>query len=405
MAYDSSNVFNQQVRPAQSRGIPSNEAYLRMLQQAGQNQQHISEESGANAAASERAIGDINAGAVTGAVQGLDNGMQMAQRHEKAKQDALMSEENLAGQKNQNQLAGINLQNAQADQAYLSEEVQPGMTRRQQQADQKSRMNEAQIAQLEQGKYATQTDAQGNVYRVNPQAGTMERIGHVSVKDPKANLNDSLTPGQKKLDTDFAQEYSSYYAQGGKATVDKNLTKLENIKKRLETEPGISGGASNSLPDGVQAYVNPKAIEVQDAITDVVQQTVKQLFPGAISDKETERVVKAAYNPRLKQEENAKRVGAIINELKNKAMAKEAAGQHFQQHGTLQGFNAIGSMPPAESYAGNNPPPPVPPPPHPGMVTIQAPDGTTMNVPVMSVPKYVQKGGKVVGGEQQANAH
>jgi len=56
------------------------------------------------------------------------------------------------------------------------------------------------------------------------------------------------------------------------------------------------------------------------------------------TEKEGERLIARAYNPRLSEKENVKRVRRLIDQIKSAAKAKGDAADYFEKNGTLAGY-------------------------------------------------------------------
>lgn len=148
----------------------------------------------------------------------------------------------------------------------------------------------------------------------------------------------SATPAQKEVDKAFGKEYADYYAGGGRATIDKNLQALEGAAGKLKSGEVSTGGFVGILPDFAADIVAPQRAAVRDDIQSAIQGTLKQVLGAQFTEKEGDRIFSRAFNPRLSNEENAKRAQREIDALKAMARDKEAAAQYFERNGTLVGF-------------------------------------------------------------------
>jgi len=77
---------------------------------------------------------------------------------------------------------------------------------------------------------------------------------------------------------------------------------------------------------------------VYDQVTEVVQRNLKLILGGQFSEKEGERLIARAYNPALGQEENARRVKALMTQIKSANEAQAQMAEYFGREGTLKGF-------------------------------------------------------------------
>ena len=156
--------------------------------------------------------------------------------------------------------------------------------------------------------------------------------------DDGAGLN--LTVGEKKVDENYATQYFEYINKS--ADVDKQIDQLGLALNTLQTtkDGSISGKRVAALDAaGKLAYVDPEAQAVYDQVTEVVQRNLKLILGGQFSEKEGERLIARAYNPALGQEENARRVKALMTQIKSANEAQGQMARYFGREGTLKGFN------------------------------------------------------------------
>lgn len=165
-----------------------------------------------------------------------------------------------------------------------------------------------------------------------------------------------LTKGQEALDRKFGQEYAEYTAGGGYADVQKQLNQLGEVYKALGTykpdpadpskqiyEPGesnLTGSLIGRTPDVMLSMTEAgsRAIAARDTIEEVVQRNLRLILGAQFTEKEGERLIARAYNPKLGEEENKKRVGRLIKQIQTAAEQKQRASEYFEQNGTLKGF-------------------------------------------------------------------
>jgi hypothetical protein len=150
----------------------------------------------------------------------------------------------------------------------------------------------------------------------------------------------SLTPGQRAVDTKFADDYVQWQAVGGFADVQKNLSQLQDVQRRLESgEESLTGTAIGNTPRNILAATNPAALNTLEAVEEVVQRNLRLILGAQFTEKEGERLIARAYNPRLPESDNAVRVGRLMRSLEDAAKAKDSAAQYFAERGTLAGWN------------------------------------------------------------------
>lgn len=164
------------------------------------------------------------------------------------------------------------------------------------------------------------------------------------LRNPPASTNVNVntggnTKGWEAIDKNFATEvYVPWRVQGGSADSGKLIAQLGQASGALASGAELTGPATGMIPDIVQAWVNPEAIAVRERVEEVVQRNLREVLGAQFTEKEGVRLIARAYNPRLEEGENKRRVDALIRQMQAAANAKNAAVAYFSQHGTLRGF-------------------------------------------------------------------
>ena len=70
----------------------------------------------------------------------------------------------------------------------------------------------------------------------------------------------------------------------------------------------------------------------------MVQRNLRIILGAQFTEEEGKRLIKRAYNPRLEESQNIKRLDRLINSMKKAREAQMAANKHFQEKGTLKGY-------------------------------------------------------------------
>jgi len=168
--------------------------------------------------------------------------------------------------------------------------------------------------------------------------------GSAAAKALKTELKkQSLTVAQKKVDTEFAKEYTALIAGGGLADVQKNLAQLDEVVTALERgSDDLTGPFIGALPDWLKASFLPKATAIQDAVEEVVQRNLRLILGAQFTEREGMRLIARAYNPRLEEAENVKRIRRLRDAIEAAARAKFAAAKYYEEWGTLVDYK--GSM-------------------------------------------------------------
>jgi len=147
--------------------------------------------------------------------------------------------------------------------------------------------------------------------------------------------------GQEQTDKEFAKTYTEYRAQGGSADLDKSINQLEEVATALESgQDTLTGPLMGKIPSGMKAAMFPDSLRVQDRVEEIVQKNLRVILGPQFTEKEGQRLIERAFNPSLSEAENAKRVRALLNTIKERKAATEKAAKYFEENGgTLKGFN------------------------------------------------------------------
>lgn len=149
------------------------------------------------------------------------------------------------------------------------------------------------------------------------------------------------TPGQKALDVKFGKDYADFISQGGAADVRKNLSQLRGAADALESgKENLTGPALGRLSVENRTLLpgGARSSEVQQDVEDVVQRNLRLVLGAQFTEKEGDRLIARAYDPRLPEKTNARRLRRLILQIEDAAEAKEAAIEYFEENGTLDGF-------------------------------------------------------------------
>ncbi len=166
---------------------------------------------------------------------------------------------------------------------------------------------------------------------------------------------ENLSPGQEAMDKEFAKELAEFEAGGGFADAEKNVEQLRGVSNRLKAvnDPANPSGENLTGPlvggqfDIVNTIINPSAIEAREDVEEVVQRNLRLVLGAQFTEKEGERLIARAYNPRLDEKTNAKRVDRLLGAMETGLQAKKASADYFRKHGTLNGYQ--GPTPPTKT--------------------------------------------------------
>ena len=144
----------------------------------------------------------------------------------------------------------------------------------------------------------------------------------------------NVTIDQREQDegNDFWKEYNkkaipdmiAWENLGGSDAL-MNLVKLKDALAEIQ-KPGsmITGPIISMAPDLVNAFINPGATDVRENIESVVQRNLKAVLGAQFTEKEGERLISRAFNPKLSPERNAKRLRLLIEQMEQAAQTQNA---------------------------------------------------------------------------------
>ena len=146
-----------------------------------------------------------------------------------------------------------------------------------------------------------------------------------------------MTPGWKKIDEAFADEYITWVGGTGADTAG-NIAKLEDVLAKLESGEKLTGPIMGQLPDFLMAFLDPDAVGSREAVEGVVQRNLKAVLGAQFTEKEGEKLIKRAYNPTLGGAENARRLRVLTKQMNSALQSKNEMAQYFRDNGTLMGY-------------------------------------------------------------------
>ena len=150
-----------------------------------------------------------------------------------------------------------------------------------------------------------------------------------------------LTPLEEQYDKKSAEELMEFNINGGFSVVEKSLSQLQSTLDLLKNEPeGSITGDLVSLADkvGSLSYVNKNAQNAKESVEEVVQRNLRLVLGPQFTAKEGEQLISRAYNPALKQSQNAIKLELLRDQIKTAARNKQDSFDYFSRNGTLKGF-------------------------------------------------------------------
>lgn len=168
----------------------------------------------------------------------------------------------------------------------------------------------------------------------------LQQAMQVALNKPqvKINMGGELSPGQKKLDEAYAVDHADFVLSGSYADATRNLNQIDDVIRRLQSGEDLTGGASTALPDMVRERLDPIGFDTQQLVEEVVQRNLKVVLGAQFTEKEGERLISRAYNPRLEEPQNIGRLNRLAGAMREGLLARKQSADYFEKHGTMKGY-------------------------------------------------------------------
>jgi len=199
-----------------------------------------------------------------------------------------------------------------------------------------------QLQNLYEEKYnALQQDPENKL--LQNQVRALEKELGLAPEEPLARgeeVKKELTPLETKADELAAKELVAFNIGGGFSDAQKSLTQLDTAINQLETTPEgtITGTRFGYTPDWLKPMFDKEAVTVKDQVEEIVQRNLRLILGAQFTEREGTRLIERAYNPKLSQAENARRLKLLQQQIYDAASNKQQAYDYFQNNGTLKGF-------------------------------------------------------------------
>ena len=150
---------------------------------------------------------------------------------------------------------------------------------------------------------------------------------------------ETLGPMQIKMDEAYSKMLVDWNITGG-ADVVKSLDQLNEVADRIESgDENLSGWIVGNVPELVLGIANPAAMDAQDLVSEIVQRNLKAVLGAQFTEKEGQALIARAYNKKLPEEMNARRLRRLIQSIDTRARALESLNKHFDTYGTAKGWS------------------------------------------------------------------
>lgn len=176
---------------------------------------------------------------------------------------------------------------------------------------------------------------------------TKDRAGRIY--STSAPILHERSKTQQVIDSAAAADYQDYTQNHGAARDKNDLATLdEAIGIMKDGHTTVSGALTSLLPEGLRNVVlSNKGLKVPQLIKSVVQNHLKEIFGGRVSNMEVKNAMELVFNPALDEDTNVETAGRVRRDIVDAMENKRASMQYFGAHGTLEGFEAPGLEPAA----------------------------------------------------------
>lgn len=192
---------------------------------------------------------------------------------------------------------------------------------------------------------ATMTPISGGPADLKTRAVEAAEAAQALRKEKAGRLQETLSPGEIAIDKAFAEDYAKFVGAGDYADSQKQFAELDEAEARLRSgKENITGTFLGLMPDLVTGFTHPQSLDVRDLVSGVVQRNLRLILGAQFTQEEGKMLIARAYNERLDEGVNAKRVSRLLTSMKMAYAAKLAAVQYFGEHGTLKGYDGPPQM-------------------------------------------------------------
>jgi len=146
-----------------------------------------------------------------------------------------------------------------------------------------------------------------------------------------------LSVGDEAIDKEFSKGYVAWKTHEF-SDAEKGITQLNAAVKDLKKDPSLTGPGTSLIPNVIRAKTNPKSLDTEEKVTEIVQRNLRLILGAQFTEKEGVRLIARAYNIDLDTSINANRVSRLVRQISLAAQAKQEATEYFDKYGTLQGW-------------------------------------------------------------------
>jgi len=181
------------------------------------------------------------------------------------------------------------------------------------------------------------------------------------------------------VDKAWAKHYEAVFPEGQIHDAVKNLDQLDKVVARLDAVArgiptkdtvdaqgnvvkgeveNLTGSVIGMRPPFLDSMFNPAQVDVQDTVEEVVQRNLRVVLGAQFTEGEGNRLIARAFNPKLPEAENYKRVKRLVDAMRGTLQNQLNAGKYYEENDTLRGWGGTSytmSISDAESIIDGTP--------------------------------------------------
>jgi len=154
------------------------------------------------------------------------------------------------------------------------------------------------------------------------------RMGTGSIEAESLVKEEERTPFQKKFEESLGEDLAEYTTKG-RSIAKSNIEVYDNLITKLKSGELKTRGFTDFLPeafgfrDTMRALLEPIKEDAVNNVMGVVFQSLRATLGAQFTQREAERLVAAAYNPKLTEEQNLDRLQRAKRILEETVKAKD----------------------------------------------------------------------------------
>ena len=155
----------------------------------------------------------------------------------------------------------------------------------------------------------------------------------------KVGIGEQLSPGQKKVDEKFADDYVQW-TSGDRARSEMGLSFMGNVIRDLKAGKTLSGPILALVPDALLAFSSTGAasVKAREDIERIVQEDLRATLGAQFTEKEGTGFLKRVFNPSLSGPQLLDRLERLYRQMDVARQQRDAMAEHFEANETLRGY-------------------------------------------------------------------